>query len=164
MHRYLGSIRFAPLARPGRVLLLCALLALPLAVLAQQPQPEPAQSSPTTSPAAAAPTTPTAAPDAPQAPAQTPDATPPSAPAAQPAVPAAAASPAVLPDRAEIGAITEQELKQTLVGKQFYLRGGYLGDTLNFDEHGRVVGHLAQGSYTLNIVQIDHVRLTTHTV
>jgi Gram-negative bacterial TonB protein C-terminal len=157
MHRYLGSIRFAPLARPGRVLLLCALLALPLAVLAQQPQPEPAQSSPTTSPAAAAPTTPTAAPDAPQAPAQTPDATP-------PAVPATAASTAVLPDRAEIGAITEQELKQTLVGKQFYLRGGYLGDTLNFDEHGRVVGHPAQGSYTLNIVQIDHVRLTKHKV
>jgi TonB family protein len=51
-----------------------------------------------------------------------------------------------------------------LVGKQIYLRGGYLGDTLNFDEHGHIVGHSPQGSYTLSVIQIDHVRLTKHKV
>jgi len=51
-----------------------------------------------------------------------------------------------------------------LVGKQFYLRNGYLGDTLNFDERGRIVSHSPRGSYTLSIVQIDHVRLTKHKV
>jgi TonB family protein len=51
-----------------------------------------------------------------------------------------------------------------LVGKQIYLRGGYLGDTLNFDEHGHIVGHPPQGSYTLSVIQIDHVRLTKHKV
>jgi TonB family protein len=51
-----------------------------------------------------------------------------------------------------------------LVGKQVYLRGGYLGDSLNFDEHGHIVGHPAQGSYTLSIVEVDHVRLTRHKV
>jgi TonB family protein len=51
-----------------------------------------------------------------------------------------------------------------LVGKQVYLRAGYLGDSLNFDEHGRIVGHPAQGSYTLGILQVDHVRLTKHKV
>ncbi len=51
-----------------------------------------------------------------------------------------------------------------LVGKQIYLRGGYLGDTLNFDEHGHIVGHSPQGSYTLSVIQIDRVRLTKHKV
>jgi TonB family protein len=51
-----------------------------------------------------------------------------------------------------------------LVGKQVYLRGGYLGDSLNFDEHGRIVGHSPQGSYTLSVIQVDHVRLTKHKV
>jgi hypothetical protein len=49
-----------------------------------------------------------------------------------------------------------------LQGKQLFLRGGYLGDNLNFDEHGHIVGHAPQGSYTLSVVQIDHVRLTKH--
>jgi hypothetical protein len=71
-------------------------------------------------------------------------------------VPAASAS--------QPGAITEEQLKQTLVGKQLFLRGGYLGDNLNFDEHGRIVGHAPQGSYTVSVVQIDHVRLTKHKV
>jgi TonB family protein len=51
-----------------------------------------------------------------------------------------------------------------LVGKQIYLRSGYLGDSLNFDEHGRIVGHSPQGSYTLSVIQVDHVRLTKHKV
>ena len=51
-----------------------------------------------------------------------------------------------------------------LVGKQIYLRSGYLGDSLNFDEHGRIVGHSPQGSYKLSVIQVDHVRLTKHKV
>jgi TonB family protein len=51
-----------------------------------------------------------------------------------------------------------------LVNKQVYLRGGYLGDSLNFDEHGHIVGHSPQGSYTLSIIQVDHVRITKHKV
>jgi TonB family protein len=162
MRMALGSIRFAPLARLGRVspfrVLLCALLALPLTAHAQQPQPDPAQ------PQASAP--PAAAPDAPQAhaPVQTPAQTPDATAAPQPAIPTTATPTAVSPEHTQPGAITEEELKQTLVGKQFYLRGGYLSDTLTFDEHGHIVGHPTQGSYTLNIVQIDHVRLTKHKV
>jgi hypothetical protein len=60
------------------------------------------------------------------------------------------------------GAITEDEIKQMLLGKELYLRGGYLDDTLTFNEHGKLIGHSAQGSYTLCGVQIDKVRLTKH--
>jgi TonB family protein len=49
-----------------------------------------------------------------------------------------------------------------LIGKALYLRGGYLSDTLNFDEHGHLIGHSPQGSFTLCAIQIDHLRLTKH--
>lgn len=62
------------------------------------------------------------------------------------------------------GAITEDELKSLLVGKTLYLRGGYLDNSLSFDEHGKIIGHSAQGSYTLNLLEIDHVRLSKHKV
>jgi TonB family protein len=62
------------------------------------------------------------------------------------------------------GGITEEELKQMLVGKTFYLRGGYLDDSLSFNEHGKLAGHSPVGSYTLNMVQIDRVRLSKHKV
>jgi len=64
----------------------------------------------------------------------------------------------------EAGRITEAELKQLLVGKALYLRGSYLDNTLSFDEHGRLIGHAAQGSYTLCAIEIDKVRLTRHKV
>ena len=51
-----------------------------------------------------------------------------------------------------------------LVGKALYLRGGYLSDGLSFDEHGKLIGHSPQGSYTLSAIQIDRVRLTKHKV
>lgn len=51
-----------------------------------------------------------------------------------------------------------------LVGKTFYLRGGYLDDSLTFDEHGKLAGHSPVGSYTLNMIQIDRVRLSKHKV
>ena len=62
------------------------------------------------------------------------------------------------------GGITEEELKQMLVGKTFYLRGGYLDDSLSFNEHGKLAGHSPVGSYTLNMVEIDKVHLSKHKV
>jgi outer membrane biosynthesis protein TonB len=51
-----------------------------------------------------------------------------------------------------------------LVGKQLFLRGGYLENALSFNEHGVLVGHSAQGSYTLCEIQIDKVHLSKHKV
>jgi len=163
-----GPSRLAPIAPQGRAaLVLCALFALPLAAGAQQPTLDaPPQVAPTTA-------TPAPAPDA----AQTPAPGIPTLPHAQSATPGVSQTPAPAPQQpppsaqpsapsspAQPGAITEEELKQQLAGKQFYLRGGYLGDSITFDEHGRIVGHSPQGSYTLSIVQIDRVRLTKHKV
>ena len=64
----------------------------------------------------------------------------------------------------EASGITEADLKQLLVGKALYLRGSYLDNTLSFDEHGRLIGHAAQGSYTLCAMEIGKVRLTRHKV
>lgn len=49
-----------------------------------------------------------------------------------------------------------------LLGKALFLRGGYLDNNLTFSEHGTLIGHSPQGSYTLNGVQIDRVHLTKH--
>jgi outer membrane biosynthesis protein TonB len=62
------------------------------------------------------------------------------------------------------GGITEDELKQMLAGKTFYLRGGYLDNSLSFDEHGKVIGHSPLGSYTLCLIEIDKVGLSKHKV
>ena len=62
----------------------------------------------------------------------------------------------------ENGSITEEELKQLLLGKALFLRGGYLDNNLTFSEHGALIGHSPQGSYTLSGVQVDRVRLTKH--
>ena len=51
-----------------------------------------------------------------------------------------------------------------LVGKQLFLLGGYLNDNLSFNEHGVLIGHSPAGSYTLNAIQIDRVKLTRHKV
>jgi TonB family protein len=133
--------------------------------------PTPAQSSP--APAESSPAqSPTPAPDAAQtqgtgtatpAPGQQPAAAAePAVPPAQAATPDVQTAPTASPTQP--AGISEGELKQMLVGKQVYLRGGYLGDSLNFDEHGHIVGHSPQGSYTLSVVQVDHVRLTKHKV
>lgn len=58
--------------------------------------------------------------------------------------------------------LREDRLRQFFVGKTLYLRGGYLDNTLNFDEHGRLIGHSPQGSYTLSAIQITRVRLSKH--
>jgi TonB family protein len=55
-------------------------------------------------------------------------------------------------------------MKQLLVGRPLYLRGGYLDDSLTFNEHGVLMGRSPLGSYALCAVQIDKVRLTRHKV
>ena len=57
------------------------------------------------------------------------------------------------------GGITEEELKRTLVGRPLFLRGGYLSDSLSFNEHGVLVGSSAPAPYTLCAIQIDKVYL-----
>jgi TonB family protein len=62
----------------------------------------------------------------------------------------------------EVRAIKEDELKQQLQGKTFYLRGGYLENDLHFDRQGNLEGSSARASYTLSMVQIDRVSLSKH--
>lgn len=59
------------------------------------------------------------------------------------------------------GAITEAGLKQLLAGKYLYLRGGYLDNSLTFNDRGELMGNSPKGSYTLNVIQIESVRLTS---
>ncbi|HTW61689.1 MAG TPA: energy transducer TonB [Terracidiphilus sp.] len=162
-----ASLKPSPELRPALALVFAAralaaaafaALALGVAVSAQQNAPAPpapnaavqqaapAQANQTGTPAAAQPST-----------EQNPPPAPPSSPAAAPHSSAASAKPA-----AQEQGITEEEVKQMLVGKELYLRGGYLDDTLTFNEHGKLIGHSAQGSYTLCGVEIDKVRLTKH--
>lgn len=60
--------------------------------------------------------------------------------------------------------VNEDELRRKLAGKTFYLRGGYLDNTLAFDEHGKLAGHAQTGSYTLCLIEIDKIHLTKHRV
>jgi len=106
-----------------------------------------------------------AQPSAPQTPAAAPAQTqpaqaPPQPTPAQPQPPAQAAT----AESPEAGGITEDDLRSMLVGKQLFLRGGYLDNALSFNEHGVLVGHSAQGSYTLCEIQIDKVHLSRHKV
>jgi hypothetical protein len=86
----------------------------------------------------------------------------------QPTATAAAAPTTELPNSTQVvqetGAITEAELKQMLTGKELYLRDGYLDNSLSFNEHGHLIGHSPQGSFTLNAILIDRVRITKHKV
>jgi TonB family protein len=93
---------------------------------------------------------------APVQPAQNPPAAAPPAPS-QPQPASSASAP-------EFAPITESDLQHRLTGKQLFLRGGWLGDSLNFTEHGNPVGHPATGSYTLSAIRIDKVHLTKHRV
>ena len=86
------------------------------------------------------------------------------APAQQPATPVPDATPGGPSAPSQAGGITEDELKQMLVGKALYLRGGYLENTLDCDEHGGLTTKSPQGSYTLSAIQIEKVRLTKHKV
>jgi Gram-negative bacterial TonB protein C-terminal len=76
-----------------------------------------------------------------------------------PPVHAAGTKPPAVPD---VPSIREEQLRAQLVGKMFYLRGGYLDNDLHFDEQGRLAGSSPQASYTLSMVQFDQVHLSKH--
>lgn len=76
--------------------------------------------------------------------------------------PSPSASPTAPSHAAEADEISEDEIRRLLVGKELFLRGGYLDNDLSYNEHGVLVGHSPQGSYTLSGIQIDKVRLTKH--
>ena len=134
-----------------------------LSAIAQQPAPaeQPGATQPAQGATPAGNQAPTAVPDAAPAPtAAAPAAQAPAVEAPLPAKPAAAQAGKAEPSQA--GEITEDEVRQKLVGKPLYLRGGYLDSYLIFNEHGALVGHSAQGSYTLNGIEIGKVRLGKH--
>lgn len=78
--------------------------------------------------------------------------------------PAPAQEPSAAPQDAKSAGIIEDQLRQQLSGKTFYLRGGFLDNSLEFDEHGHLASHSPTGSYTLCLIQIDKVRLAKHRV
>ena len=57
------------------------------------------------------------------------------------------------------GELKEDQLRQLLVGKSFYLRGAYQDNNLDFDSDGRLLSHSPRGSYTLGQIQIIKVKL-----
>jgi outer membrane biosynthesis protein TonB len=153
---------FAFAASPARlgILIFLSALVLSLAALAQIET----QTAPAATPDTQAAPAPAPSPDSQPAAQQ-----PPAAQTTQPApAPAPAQPPTATPSgtaqQAEPGEITEEDLRRLLVGKELFLRGGYLDNTLSFNEHGELIGHSPQGSYTLNGIQINKVRLTRHKV
>jgi outer membrane biosynthesis protein TonB len=83
----------------------------------------------------------------------------------QPVAQTSAAAPSNASHAAESpGSITEDELRKQFEGKDLFLRGGYLDNTLSFNEHGVLIGHSPQGSYTLAGIRIEKVRLLKHKV
>ena len=70
------------------------------------------------------------------------------------------------PDRPDdtSGGITEEELRRVLVGKPLFLRGGYMGDSLSYNEQGVLDGNVTPGPYTLSAIQIDKVHLSKRKV
>lgn len=126
----------------------------------QQPAPaagsQPADQQPAPAQAPAAPLADAQSPQLPAAPAtENQPAPPPTQPAAAPSGSSQSAQP---------GEISEDEVRKLLVGKQLFLRGGYLDNALSFNERGVLIGHSPQGSYTLSCIQIDKVHLTRHKV
>ena len=155
-------------ARLG-VFVLCVAMAAVLApsalngVDAQQTAAAPAPESQPAAQQPAADQAPQAAPAPPAAPQESQPAPPAAPPESQPEpAPSPSLSQNAPSPSSEPGEITEDEIRRLLVGKQLFLRGGYLDNDLGYNEHGVLVGHSLQGSYTLSGIQIDKVRLTKH--
>jgi TonB family protein len=150
------------LGSPARLCAAALWAALTLGVAAGAQQPA-AQDAPPTAEPAQQNRSPQPASPAPEPAASPTAAQPDTAPAASPSPPPTTTATATA-TAAEASGITEDEVKQLLVGKDLYLRGGYLDDSLSFNEHGVLIGHSAQGSYTLCGVEVNKVRLTKHKV
>jgi TonB family protein len=56
--------------------------------------------------------------------------------------------------------ISEYDVKRQLEGKSFYLRGGYLENSLRFDYRGKLTQTAPQTSYTMSLIEIHKVHLT----
>jgi len=80
----------------------------------------------------------------------------------QASTPPAPATAAPARTDSQAGTITEEQLRQALLGKPFYLRNCYLDAELRFNEHGSITGHPSPGSYTLCGVEIEKVKLSKH--
>lgn len=96
-----------------------------------------------------------------------PEAAPAAGPAPQtPAAPAAGspAQPRKPVPEPEVAPISEERLRQILIGKDLFLRGGYLDNNLEFDEHGQLISHSPTGSYTLCAIRVTRVRILKHKV
>lgn len=141
--------------------------AAPAPVPSQSSPPAPAPAPEAQPPAQAPSDQPPSADQAPQAAPTPPTETAPAPPAppaeTQPAPAPSSSASQSIPSRApEPTEISEDEIRRLLVGKELFLRGGYLDNDLSYNEHGVLVGHSPQGSYTLSGIQIDKVRLTKH--
>lgn len=79
-------------------------------------------------------------------------------PPSQPTTTAAAAG--TVPATAPAEEITEEQLRQMLVGKPLFLRGGYLANHLTFGPDGVLASGSPRGSYTLCAIEIENVHLT----
>ena len=62
------------------------------------------------------------------------------------------------------GDLSESQLRQLLVGKTVYLRGGYLDNALHFDDRGKLIDRSPQGSFTLCIIQVDKIHFSKRKV
>jgi len=159
----LSSFRRSP--KPSLLLLFSVFCISSFAARLQSQEPTPLSPTQTAltsnqAPAASAPTAQTPAVEQTAAPTPAPA----QAPAAAPATAPAPSSVSAQSEAPQPGEITEEQLKQLLVGKQLFLRGGYLGDSLSFTEHGDPTGHPTIGSYTLSGVEIEKVHLSKHKV
>jgi TonB family protein len=85
-------------------------------------------------------------------------------PAPVESVPSKAPASAGTTQPSEAGEISEDQLRKLLEGRDLFLRGGYLDNSLTFNEHGVLIGHSPQGSYTLSGIRITKVRLLKHKV
>ena len=56
--------------------------------------------------------------------------------------------------------LSEEELRARFVGKLIFLRGSYLGDDINFDKEGKVIGSPAVASFTLSAFEVRKVTLS----
>jgi hypothetical protein len=160
MRTLIDALRFTSKAASvsGTRLGIVVLAGASVAVLGQAPAPQPPGSS---SPDASVSPVPTSAPSA--APVET-DSTVPSEQAGEP-VPKTKnplLSAGTFSVQTVGGEISEDQLKQLLVGKVLYLRAGYLDNSLEFDEQGRLSGHSPTGSFTLSQIQIDKLKLSKH--
>ena len=81
-------------------------------------------------------------------------------PAPIPNAPPAKGSHARSVTKTDTAEITEDDVKRQLEGKSFYLRGGYLENSLRFDYQGHLIGSAPKTSYTLSVIEIHKVHLS----